>query len=157
MHHKSLCGERPNGEKKLVLITTLIAFALGISLSACSRKAGSVTGQTGDSLTHIKAKGEIIIATEGNRSPWAYHDDKGKLTGFDVEIAQKVAKKLGVKARFVESEWDGILAGVDSGMFDIAVRTAQFGERRFRDVIPCRSQASGGNDDPVGLQFLGEG
>ena len=37
----------------------------------------------------IKAAGVIKIGTEGTYAPFTYHDASGKLTGFDVEIAQE--------------------------------------------------------------------
>ena len=41
--------------------------------------------------------------------------------GYDVEVAQAIAGKLGVKVDFVEGEWDGLLAGLDDGRYDIMV------------------------------------
>jgi len=61
-----------------------------------------------------------VIAMEGVWQPWTYHDETGALTGFDVEVGNLIAEGLGVKADFVETAWDGILAGVDSGRFDMA-------------------------------------
>ena len=49
-----------------------------------------------------------------------YHDEENNLVGLDVEIGQEIAAILGVEARFEETSWDSILAGVDSGRFDIA-------------------------------------
>ena len=69
----------------------------------------------------IKAAGVIKIGTEGTYAPFTYHDASGKLTGFDVEIAQEVANRLGVKAEFIESKWDGLIAGVDAKRYDLAV------------------------------------
>lgn len=51
---------------------------------------------------------------EGTWAPWTYHDEDDNLVGYDVEVAQQIAEKLGVKATFVEGEWDGLLAGIDS-------------------------------------------
>ena len=63
-----------------------------------------------DQLAAIKAKGEIVVATEGAWAPWTYHDEQGNLVGFDVEVAKAIADKLGVTATFAETEWDGIFA-----------------------------------------------
>ena len=49
---------------------------------------------------------------EGTWAPWTYHDEDDNLVGYDVEVAQQIAEKLGVKATFVEGEWDGLLAGM---------------------------------------------
>ena len=50
-----------------------------------------------------------------------------KLTGFDVEIAQEVAKRLGVKAEFKETQWDGMFAGLDAKRFDMIANQVGFG------------------------------
>jgi len=73
-----------------------------------------------DALEAIKARGTLVIAMEGNWQPWTYHDANDMLTGFDVEVAALIAEGLGVKPEYKETAWDGILAGVDSGRFDIA-------------------------------------
>src|SRR3546814_439057 len=61
-----------------------------------------------DGLAAIKSAGAFKIGTEGTYAPFTYHDASGKLTGFDVEIGQAIAERLGVKAEFVEGKWDEI-------------------------------------------------
>lgn len=93
------------------IISLALAAALMTALLAgCKSK--------NDLLTQIKAKGEMTIATEGTWAPWTYHDAGGELVGFDIEVAKAVCDKLGVKANFVEGEWDGLLAGIETGMYD---------------------------------------
>jgi len=102
---------------KKLLTFVLMAFIMANTLFA----GGSKETQTGDLLERIKAKGEITIAMEGTWAPWTYHDANDNLVGFDVEIGQAIADKLGVKARFIEGEWDGLLAGLESGRYDIMI------------------------------------
>ncbi len=83
-----------------------------------------------DQLDEIKARGTLIIATEGNWSPWTYHDDNGVLTGFDIEIGRMIAKELGVEPDFQEVPWESILAGVDQNRFDIACNGVGYTEER---------------------------
>ncbi|MEK3671821.1 amino acid ABC transporter substrate-binding protein [Paenibacillus sp. FSL R10-2771] len=71
-----------------------------------------------NSLEAVKASGKLRIGTEGTYAPFTYHDADGKLTGFDVEIAEEVTKRLGVEAEFIETQWDGIFAGMDAKRFD---------------------------------------
>ncbi len=85
-----------------------------------------------DLLAKIQEKGEIVVAMEGTWAPWTYHDESDELVGYDVEIAKKIAEKLGVEAVFVEGEWDGLLAGLDSGRYDIMVNGV--------DITPERAQ-----------------
>ena len=83
-----------------------------------------------DQLAQILAKGEIVVAMEGTWSPWTYHDEKDELVGYDVEVAKAIAEKLGVKATFVEGEWDGLFAGMDAGRYDIVVNGVDVTEER---------------------------
>lgn len=62
--------------------------------------------------------GVWTIGTEGTYPPFTYHDETGKLTGYDVEVARAVADKLGVTVEFKETQWDSMLAGLDSKRFD---------------------------------------
>ena len=107
--------------KKFVSLLLTLMMALGMTALAEESK---------DQLARIQEKGEIVIATEGTWAPWTYTDENGTLVGFDVEIATAIAEKLGVKATFVTVEWDGILAGIDSGRYDIAANGIDVTEQR---------------------------
>ena len=102
--------------KKLTFV--LLAIILANSLVFAG---GEQETQSGDLLQRIKAKGEITIAMEGTWAPWTYHDENDNLVGYDVEIGQAIAEKLGVKATFIEGEWDGLLAGLESGRYDLMI------------------------------------
>ena len=105
--------------KKLsILISTLLVATVG--LVGCGT-SNSKTTESKDLLTKIKSEGKIQIGTEGTYAPYTFHDKSGKLTGFDVEIAEEVSKRLGVKPEFVETKWDGMFAGLDAKRFDMIV------------------------------------
>lgn len=86
--------------------------------------------QKDDLLASIRNKGEIVIAMEGTWAPWTYHDEEDQLVGYDVEVGQLIADKLGVKAAFAEGEWDGLLAGLDAGRYDIMVNGVEITDER---------------------------
>lgn len=96
--------------KKWICLLLTVVFALGLNAALAE-----------DLLDTIRQKGEVVVATEGAWAPWTYHDESDALVGFDVEVARRLAEKLGVSARFVESEWDGIFAGMDAKRYDIAL------------------------------------
>lgn len=104
--------------KKFITIS-LIAILLANSIFASGRKETATL--EGDQLARIKANGEITIAMEGTWAPWTYHNENDELVGFDTEIGSAIAEKLGVKATFIEGEWDGLLAGLDAGRYDIMI------------------------------------
>ncbi|CAM4462325.1 amino acid ABC transporter substrate-binding protein [Paenibacillus typhae] len=114
--------------KKWALAPLLL---LGMLLAACgtSDNKDRAEGTTGgadvtaapekqNSLETIKASGKLRIGTEGTYSPFTYHAADGTLTGFDVDIAREIAKRIGVEAEFIETQWDGIFAGMDAKRFD---------------------------------------
>jgi cystine transport system substrate-binding protein len=83
-----------------------------------------------DSLSDIKSAGVFKVGTEGTYAPFSYHDESGKLTGFDVEIATAIAKRLGVKAEFVEGKWDGLIAGLDVNRYDAVINEVAITDAR---------------------------
>lgn len=120
---------------KVLFMTCLLTSVL---VTGCSQNKDKVDNSpeasqstTGsDLLGQIQNRGEIIIAMEGTWSPWTYHDEKGDLVGYDVEVGQLIAEKLGVEASFVEGEWDGLLAGLDAGRYDVIINGVDITEER---------------------------
>ena len=108
----------------LRIVSFIAAAALVMSLAACGNSGKK------DMLARIKEKGTLVIGTEGNWSPWTYHDENDQLVGLDIEIGTLIAEGLGVKPDFQETDWDAILAGVDSGRFDIACNGVGYTEER---------------------------
>lgn len=106
---------------KVVLSAALLA-----SLAGCSSKSEDT------SLKEVQASGELKIGLEGDWQPFSYHDEDDNLVGYDVEVATKVAEKLGVKAVVTEGPWDGLLTGLDTGVYDVVVNGV--------DVTPERSE-----------------
>lgn len=98
--------------KKWLLLIALFMF--GALLTGCGQNE-----KENDLFAQIKEKGELKIGTEGTYPPFTFHDETGELTGFDVEIAKEVAKRLGVKPVFVETQWDAMFAGLDAKRFDM--------------------------------------
>ncbi|WP_294827981.1 amino acid ABC transporter substrate-binding protein [uncultured Gemmiger sp.] len=129
--------------KNLAKLTALTLTAV-LALTACGSTADSAapaestadtaaTEETGgDLLSQIQANGTITVAMEGTWAPWTYHDESDNLVGYDVEVATKIAEKLGVEPKFVEGEWDGLLAGLDAGRYDIMVNGV--------DITPERAE-----------------
>jgi len=87
-------------------------------------------GAFADDLAKIKAAGSFRVGTEGNYSPFTYRDAKGTLVGFDVEIAQEIAKRLGVTAKFTEGPWDGLIAGLDANRYDAVINEVTITDAR---------------------------
>ena len=109
--------------KKIIAIITIAAMLLSICCGCGAQKEK-------DLLAQIKDKGTITIAMEGNWAPWTYEDENGNLVGFEVEVSGAVAEKLGVKPEYVTGAWDGLLAGVQGGRYDLMANGVGYTDER---------------------------
>lgn len=110
-----------------MILTMLVLAACGNSSNTATTGNTDTSGATNTdtassskvaTLESVKASGKLRIGTEGTYAPFTFHDESGKLTGFDVDIATEVSKRLGVEPEFVETQWDGMIAGLDAKRFD---------------------------------------
>jgi L-cystine transport system substrate-binding protein len=72
----------------------------------------------------------LRVGTEGTYSPFSYQGPDGNLTGYDVEVAQAVAAKLGKKVEFVQTPWDAIFAGLEAKRFDLVANQVTINDER---------------------------
>ena len=114
--------------KKTLKALTILTLVSVLLISGC--------GKT-DASTYEKIKKDkyITFATEGTYAPYSFHDDSGALVGFDVEIARAIADKLGVEARFTETQWDGIIAGLDAKKYDAISNQVSITEERKQKYL----------------------
>ncbi len=101
-----------------------------ILAAAAIQAVAALPAHAGENLDAIKSAGVLKIGTEGTYAPFTYHDADGKLVGFDVEIGEAVAERLGVKPEFVEGKWDGLIAGLDVKRYDTVINQVGITEER---------------------------
>ncbi|GAA1978746.1 amino acid ABC transporter substrate-binding protein [Isoptericola halotolerans] len=101
------------------ILATATATLTALALAACggSGDGGTTDAEAGSDL-NLVSDGTLTVATEGTYRPFTFHDATGDLVGYDVEVAEAVADKLGLEVSFAETQWDGIFAGLDAGRFD---------------------------------------
>lgn len=71
-------------------------------------------------LDAIRARGELVIATDATYKPFETKA-QGGIEGFDVDVAVELAKGLGVKLRWIDQEWSGVLGSLESGKADLVM------------------------------------
>ncbi len=113
----------------LCLISILLFTLFVVGCGSQTAKVEEPKKQT--LLDTIKKRGTIKVGTEGTYPPFTFKNEKGELTGFDVEIINEVAKRLGVKAEFVPTEWKAMFAGLDSERFDVIANQVGINEKRL--------------------------
>ena len=82
---------------------------------------GGSQAAANDLLAEILARGTIRISTDPNYAPQSFLDESGNFKGFDVDVAQEIASRLGVEVEFVTPDWDLITAGNWGDQWDMSV------------------------------------
>lgn len=85
------------------------------------------------SLQDIRKSGTLVIATEGKFAPFNFVDN-GKLTGFEVDIANAVAAKMGLKVDWKMMGFDGLLIGLQQDRWDLVIASHGVTEERAKAV-----------------------
>ncbi len=110
--------------KKLLFV--LLAAAL--LLSACGgQKAAS-------HFDAIKQAGVIKVGTSPDYPPFESADASGKYVGFDIDLMEAAAAKIGVKVQWVDMPFDSLIAAVQQGKIDMAVSAFNYTDERAKAV-----------------------
>jgi polar amino acid transport system substrate-binding protein len=89
-------------------------------------KSGTAQGQAtapranGDLLAEIKRGGKLRVGVS-EIVPWATHDKDGNLVGFEIDVAKKLARDMGVEPEFYPEEFRYLIPDLLAGRFDIIV------------------------------------
>lgn len=121
--------------KKLSMGIGLLLF-LSMFLFGCSSTMD--TTSTSDSEHSNKHKtiteGKLTFALSGMAKPYNYTDQNNTLIGFDVDIANEVAKRLGLQPVPVQTTWGSILQGLKAGKYDAIIGGMSITEERTKQV-----------------------
>ena len=107
-------------KKLIVLMMTLI---MTFSLTACGgsesdSKSDSKSEASGESdMAYVKDKGTLVVGIT-DFEPMDFKDDGGEWVGFDADMAKAFAESLGVKAEFVEIDWDNKIMELEGKTID---------------------------------------
>ena len=113
---------RSNLLQRLAGWTLVVACGLGLAAVAQAR-----------SFEQIKQDGTLRIATEGQFSPFNYFVGS-KLTGFEVELAEAWAARLGLKVEWKALSFDALLAGLRQDRWDVVIASHGITEERAKAV-----------------------
>ncbi len=97
-------------------------------------KAEDFASFTGETIDAIKAKGELVLATEAQYAPFEFIDAKGNFLGCDMWLGEQIAAALGVKLKVVDMAFDGIVPSVKSGKADIGIAAITYTGERAEEV-----------------------
>ena len=129
----------------------VLALVLGLVLAGCGDDEDSSSGgggggestpaadvekfDAGTPLGDIQEKGEIAIGVKYDVPPFGFNNpSSGKVEGFDVDLGQAVADKLGVKPKFIEAISDNRIPFLQDGTADVILSTMTINEERVGQI-----------------------
>ena len=120
------------------LFAVLLAAMMLLAMVACGNDTSDPT-PTPDPTPDTKT---LYMATEVPFAPYEYYDGD-KLVGIDVDVANAIAEKLGMKLEVVDIAFDSIVSGVQAGKYDMGMAGMTVNEERLEKVNFSDSYATG--------------
>ena len=101
-----------------VAVTNTTAIALGLMITAGSAAADGAA----DLLPQeYRDAGVIQMVTDANYPPFQYINEEGEMVGFEVDLWDAIAERLGVEMEVTSVAFDSMIPGVQSGRWDLAM------------------------------------
>lgn len=112
----------------------LSLFILMVTLTGLLAACGSDEKASGDGGMDLAEEGKFTFASSGEFKPFSVTSGGGKMSGFDIDVAEAVAKELGLEPNQKKFKFASIVEGVKSGRFDAAVASHTINEDRLKHV-----------------------
>lgn len=107
---------------------------LALTLMALCFTAFTVTTGFAGELAKVEKQGVIKFALTGQYPPFNFTDENNKVTGFDVDIGNEIAKRIGVKGVAVTTAWDGIIAGLIAKKYELICGSMAITPKRLKSI-----------------------
>ncbi|MDN5351168.1 MAG: polar amino acid transport system substrate-binding protein [Clostridiales bacterium] len=108
--------------KSLLKSGLLLALALVLVLSATACSSSSDT-----------AAAKLVIGVDDSYPPMEYRDENNTLIGFDIDMTNALAEKLGMEVEYVSTAWDGIFQGLNAGKYDAIISSVSMTNARLEE------------------------
>ena len=126
---------------KKILAIALAAVML-FAFAACGGKTNTDATNTDAPKGGVITEGVLTMATNAEFPPYEYYEGE-TVVGIDVEIAQLIAEKLGLKLEVVDVAFDSIIPGVQEGKYDMGMAGMTVTDERLEKVLFSESYATG--------------
>lgn len=130
---------------KIWLLVVLLALAGTTALAACSEKEDSLAGRP--TVERIEQRGTLLVGTTGDYRPLSFREpETGLYWGFGIELAEAMAKRMGVAVEFVPTSWPTLTADVQAEpqLFDMAMGGITITETRCATMLMSEGYLANG-------------
>ena len=118
--------------KFIKMVSIAMIACMGLAIASCGKKDKGMTIN----------EGKLVMATNAFFPPYEYYDGND-IVGIDAEIAGEVASRLGLELEIQDVEFDSIIAGIQSGKYDIGCAGMTVTEERLQSVNFTTPYATG--------------
>ncbi|QDR82654.1 L-cystine-binding protein FliY [Sporomusa termitida] len=119
--------------RRILVFISLVAM-VSMLLVGCGASTTTSEKQGGPVWSRIEQAKVMKVAFEGTYPPFNYQNEQKQFAGFDVDISNEIAKRLGVKAEFIATPWEGLIGGLQADKFDIVIAQMSITEERKKSV-----------------------
>lgn len=120
------------GNPGKVNVMTFKKIATG--LSALLLAAAAAGAAAADTLAKVKEKGSVAIGVKADSKPWGYLDSGGNVIGMEIDLAQDIADRLGVKLETVIVQSSNRIQFLEQGRVDLLIATMYDTPQRRRVI-----------------------
>ncbi|MFF2041576.1 ABC transporter substrate-binding protein [Kitasatospora sp. NPDC058170] len=136
-------------QRTRLLAAGAVVASVSLALTACSSSTddGGGAPNAGASISAVKAddklvalvpadiksSGKLVVGADASYAPDEFKDDSGKIIGMDVDLANAIAAKLGLKADVQDSGFTAIIPGIQSNKFQLGM--SSFTDNKEREQI----------------------
>ncbi|HOT85042.1 MAG TPA: basic amino acid ABC transporter substrate-binding protein [Methanofastidiosum sp.] len=94
----------------------------------------AASGCTSSKSRKLVKEGHLTIGTEAEFAPFEVRLENGSFYGFDIALGEAIAKELGLKVDYIDTDFAGIILSLNSGKFDIAMSAMTITEERKKSI-----------------------
>ena len=127
-------------KKYLAVLLAALTLVSAFSLSSCAKRetvpaasagSGSAPAAKDYSKDTLDSK-TLTVGVDDSYPPMEFKDDSGNITGFDVDMVNEIARRMGKTAVFKSTLFDGIFAALNADRFDCSISAISMTEERLK-------------------------
>ena len=107
---------------RLWVLAAILILCGTVSFASCTSNDDNPSAVQ-PTIERITERGKLLVGTTGDYRPLSYREDDGNYWGFGIEMAQKIAERIGVGIEYVQTSWPTLTADVqvEPQTFDLAI------------------------------------
>lgn len=116
--------------KRIIALLLVVLALVAVVFTGCTSSDG-----TDKSWSKVKEKGELVMGLDDSFPPMGFRDENNEITGFDVDLAKEVCKRLGIKLTLQQIVWETKEQELNSGKIDCIWNGFTITDERKKQVL----------------------